>query len=352
MEAKPLRPVLSPLAQFLNLFSGFVPGTGAGGSGGAGGSAGVPAQPRVADAMLKKLVGKRSVLDFAIEELKQVSRLAPSEARAKLDIHTDAVVSAEMQIANAINRGYPASGGAAGSGGSGGAGGNGDPSCGACTTSPPSVPNVIGLDDPDDHGSGNHYGDPLAKQDDASLHQQVGRLHLDILRAAFVCDIVRVGTYQWSGGTNQVGFPLYPNDTRPYMHHPTSHKIQGSETYASSTVAGLSAVAQFLFNVQTWYFARHAESLALWKNSLDGCGNNLLDFTCIPFLTETTTCGHERSNMPAMLIGGKKLGFIHDRYVTGSMTVNQLWGTIAPAFGYESTEAPFAAPVAGFWAKP
>jgi len=56
--------------------------------------------------------------------------------------------------------------------------------------------------------------------------------------------------------------------------------------------------------------------------------------------------------MPAMLIGGKQLGFLHNRYVASSITINQLWGTIAQAFGYTSTDAPFAAPVAGFWAKP
>jgi len=55
---------------------------------------------------------------------------------------------------------------------------------------------------------------------------------------------------------------------------------------------------------------------------------------------------------PAMLIGGKQLGFLHNRYVSSAITINQLWGTIAQAFGYTSTDAPFAAPVAGFWAKP
>jgi len=34
------------------------------------------------------------------------------------------------------------------------------------------------------------------------------------------------------------------------------------------------------------------------------------------------------------------------------MTINQLWGTIAQAFGYSATAAPFGAPVAGFWAQP
>src|SRR6185503_3673022 len=103
---------------------------------------------------------------------------------------------------------------------------------------------------------------------------------------------------------------------------------------------------------QQWYFARHAEVLATWKTAVDGCGNSLLDFTCVPFLTEVRTLNHERSNMAAMIIGGKRLGFLHNRYVTDQMTTNQLWGTIAQAYGYTSTDPPFAPPVAGFWAAP
>jgi hypothetical protein len=53
-----------------------------------------------------------------------------------------------------------------------------------------------------------------------------------------------------------------------------------------------------------------------------------------------------------MIIGGNKLGFIHDRYVSAKISINELWGTIAQAFDYTSTDAPFARPVAGFWAKP
>jgi len=56
--------------------------------------------------------------------------------------------------------------------------------------------------------------------------------------------------------------------------------------------------------------------------------------------------------MPAMIIGGKQLGFQHDRYVAAQIKVNDLWSTIAQAFAYTSTDAPFGAPVAGFWAKP
>jgi hypothetical protein len=356
-EAKPLMPEISPLVQYMRLFSGFMPGaTGTGGSGGGGqaGSGGSGGQP-VADAMLKKLVGRRSVLDFSVEELNQVKRLAPSSARNKLSIHTDAVLAVESAVVKAINTGYPNPSGSAGSGGTatgtGGSGASGGPGCGTCSTQPAAPSNVAGMADPT-HGAGNAFNDPTAKQDDAPIHAQAGRLHLEVLKAAFVCDLIRVGTYQWSPGTNHVGFALYPGTTQPYMHHPTSHKIGTQDTVTSATLSALNPAAQFLFNVHTWYFARHAENFAIWKNTVDGCGNSLLDFTVVPFLTEVRAAGHERNNMPGMIIGGKRLGFQHDRYVATTMTINQLWGTIAQAFGYASTDAPFATPLAGFWAKP
>jgi hypothetical protein len=347
MEATPLMPVLSPLVQYTNLFSGFAPGST--GSGGAGGSS-----SRVADATLRKLVGRHSVLDFAAEELNHVKQLAPSAARSKLSIHTDAVLAAETSVVNAINAGYPPTG-AGGAGGSGatGTGGTGssDPFCNATCTKPTPPADVTGMADPA-AGYGNAYGNSLAKQDDAPIHAQVGQAHLEVLKAAFVCDIIRVGTYQWSPGTNHVGFALYPGDTRPYQHHPTSHKINTQDTVAAATLGALNSVAQFLFAVQTWYFARHAENFATWKTTVDGCGNNLLDFTCVPFLTEIRSCGHERTNLPAMIIGGKQLGFQHNRYVSTTISINEFWGTVSQAFGNTSTDAPFAPPVAGFWTKP
>jgi hypothetical protein len=350
-EAKPLRGTVSPFSQYTNLFSAFVPGTGSAGAGGGGGAGGSAPQP-VADAMLKKLVGRRSVLDFTAEELRQVKRLAPGAARAKLDVHTDAVLAAENAIANAINRDYPnPSGSGGGPGGNGGGGGAPvwDSICRRQVTTP--APNVVGMDDPP-RGAGNAYGNPIATQDDAPLHHQVGTAHLAVLKAAFVCDVIRVGTYQWSPGTNHVGFALYPGTTQPYQHHPTSHRIGTLDTLAATTVDRLPAAALFLYNVQLWYFTRHAEIFAGWKNTIDGYGNSLLDYTCVPFLTEVTATGGERANMPGMLIGGKRLGFVHDRYVTDRITIQQLWGTIAQAFGHSSTAAPFAAPVPGFWVQP
>jgi hypothetical protein len=72
----------------------------------------------------------------------------------------------------------------------------------------------------------------------------------------------------------------------------------------------------------------------------------------VAVLTEVQACGHERNNTAAMMTGGNQLGFVHNVYRTGTMTINQLWGTIGQAFGYTSTDAPFAPPVAGLWSQP
>ena len=56
--------------------------------------------------------------------------------------------------------------------------------------------------------------------------------------------------------------------------------------------------------------------------------------------------------MPAMIIGGKRLGFVHNQYVTTKLPINQVWGTIAQAYGYASTISPFGAPIAGLWTNP
>ena len=84
------------------------------------------------------------------------------------------------------------------------------------------------------------------------------------------------------------------------MHHPTSHQIGTADTTAATTLAGLPRLeAQFLFAVQLWFFARHGGEHEDWKNSIDGYGNSLLDYTVVPFVTEVLATGHDRSNMPA-----------------------------------------------------
>jgi hypothetical protein len=336
-ENIPLMPTLSPFMQYTNLFSAFVPGTD-------GGTGGAP----VADAMLKQLIGKRSALDFALDEIGRLKGMVPSDARNKLQNHYDAIASVETGLTSTITTRYPT---VTGTG------------RGTCATKPSSPPNIQGMPD---YTSGNHgnYGTPTnGSTNDKETHQTVGRLHMEVFRAAFLCDIIRCGTFSWAPATSHVGFQgLYPGDDVGIYQHGAVRASTGSGLPTQGTTPDqiTSPAVRFMFNVETWYFARQAENLKLWKDAVDGFGNPLLDTTIIPFVTESADYTSVHSNIPAMLFGGKKLGMAVGQYKTGNFTVNSLWGTIAPAFGYDPTAAPdysptaapLRAPIPGLWAKP
>jgi hypothetical protein len=361
MQATPLMPILSPLQQYTTLFGNFVPPScGTGGTGGTAGMAGMggtagKGASNVASEMLRQLAMKKSVLDFALEEINQMRTLAPAGAQARLDIHAQAIRDMESSIQSSINNIGPAPmGGSAGAmSGAAGVAGTGSTNCNMqCMAKPMPPPNVTGSSGSPglQYGGGNDVG----KSDDGPIHQQVSELHLDVLRAAFTCDLIRVGSMQYSPGTNHVSFKgQYPgNATGIFQHHPVSHRIGTGETIGSATVGGLNANAGFLYNIQLWYFTRHAEALAKWKTQLDAFGNSLLDYTVVPYVTEVQATGHEFTNMPAMIIGGKRLGFIHNKYVTGNWTPRQYWGTVGQAFGYTNMDVPIGAPIAGIWTAP
>ena len=367
-ENFPLVPTLSPLEVYTDLFMNFVPNASYRDTGN-----GLAAAAPAADATLTNLAKRRSVLDFAAKELNALRQMGPAEARMKLDNHFQAVTAMEGQLQSAIDRGYPTPtgtggggsmgmggasgmGGAAGAGGAGGAAGTdgggtagtGGGASGTCKTKPPAPPNVMGTPDKPG-GLGNPFSTNgnIGQNDDAPNMQAVGAAHFSVLKAAFICDIIRCGTFLWAPGTNHTGFTLYPGSSTIYMHHPTSHHILTPDTEQGSSLTALKPEAQFLFAVQRWFFARQAENLKDWKNSYDGYGNSLLDYTVVPFLTEVRATSHERDNLPGMIIGGKALGFGHNVYQAGRWSTNDYWATIARAFGFTSSEAPLGSPIVG-----
>ncbi len=338
----PQLPTLRPLDLYTNLFGSFMPPTGGGPT----------------PAVLKTLKERKSVLDFALRELTQLETLAPASERSKLEIHAQAIRDIETQISMQLN-------------------GTGGPAMGCVAPMQP-PPVTGGAADKADH---NNYGNPKTTVADDVLHAQIGGLHMGIIKAAFVCDIIRVATFQWSPGTNHVAFQnQFPGETGTiYMHHPESHKISTPDTLVTGT--GRNPIVGFLSNVQTWYNQQMAAILAGWKTTTDAMGGNLFDNTIIPFVTEIGATNHEHFNMPAILFGGKALGFQQGQYLggqtlpvattTGSFTkvglnrpLNDLWLTVAQAFGLSTSAAPLNAeqfvkntagwtgPIAGLWAPP
>ena len=104
--------------------------------------------------------------------------------------------------------------------------------------------------------SGADYYDPGDTNNHP--HEIVGRAHLGMIKAAFLCDITRVATFMWSAGTNWVVFPaifngaIGPAGETAQPHHPISH-----DTYPATTA--------WLAQIDRWY----AQQTAAFLQELD-----------------------------------------------------------------------------------
>jgi hypothetical protein len=279
-EYTPLLPQLSPVQLYTKLFSTFMPG-------------GDTDQNQAA--ALRALRLRKSVLDFSLDELTELGRLAPSVEKPKLDLHAEAIRKVENQLANQIESGEL---------------GPMDPTC-----TVPAEPSreLTG-------GNGNSPYQENVNTDDSTVHQAVAEAHQALLLAAFQCDIIRVATFQFSPGTNHVSFKgMWPSDpNRIAMHHPVSHGGGFLGGAAGQDPASLSGADrdryEFLCNVQTWYNERLASFLSKMKQATDGFGGSILDHTVVPYITEVAQANHYRSPKPAFLFGGTKLGLKHGTF--------------------------------------
>src|SRR5215471_11123267 len=336
-ENAPLVPVLSPVELYTDLFSGFMPGG---------------STPSNMDKLRRALLARKRVLDFSIDELKRLQTLAPSADKDRIDIHLQSITNAEDKLQAQIAMTTGTTTGT------------------ACTL--PMMPNPADIGQADNKVRRNQdYTNPIARTADDALHERVGRAHMGIIKAAFQCDIIRVATFQWSPGTNHVSFAnLFPNDPGIYMHHPTSHRITNrQEVLASPTTH--QAEVEFLTAVHTWYNQRMASILAEWKDpvkGLDAYGGNVFDNTIIPYVTEVAETTHfPRNPIAAMILGGKALGLKGGQFVNYGISGpfrphNDLWFTLAQAYGLNVAAAPLSAeliaraqhqgPIAGLWAAP
>jgi Protein of unknown function (DUF1552) len=188
--------------------------------------------------------------------------------------------------------------------------------------------------------SGVDYYDPADPNNHP--HQAVGRLHFDMIRAAFACDLVRVATFMWSAGTNWVVFPAVFGgatfSTSPQAHHPPSH---------TTNTATLSWLAQ----IDLWYAQETVRFLQILDSTPDLDGNSLLDNTVVAYVTEVGRAyDHDWRNVPFLLFGGKntrlktgqfikvtdgKLAAVEGTYGGSgpNRNTNDVWLALAPIFG-------------------
>jgi hypothetical protein len=328
-EHVPLLPELKPAQLFTKLFSGFMPGG---------------ATPANMDAMNRALYARKSVLDYCLRELDYLKSVAPAAEAQKIEIHTDACRKIEMQVSDLLNGKVTTPSG--------------------CVVPAAPDANLSGKT-----GSKFDYDNPATNTADDEIHEQIGKIHAGILLAAMQCDIIRVGTFQWSPGTNHVSFKgQYPGEANSiYMHHPLSHKVNCCDTFNSQPTGTNGEIAQFLANVNAWYNARTAMVIKMFKDAIDPLGDGtatMLDRTVIPYVTEVAQQNHARDPKAAFIFGGKALGMQLGKYVNfegqGRSHVD-LWATVAQAFF--RTNDPMAAlsdlkfgaapkVIDGLWTKP
>jgi hypothetical protein len=307
-ENIPNRPTLKPYDLYTRVFGTMMPGG--------------TTDPNAA-ALARARANKKSVLDFSLSELARLKTLAPASQGQLIDAHGAAIRQLETQIDAMGGIGMPGT------------------TTGGCTAPmAPSTTLAGGVDDGKNH---NNYGGAASNQyaptADQTTHQAVGEAHMAIITAAFQCDLTRIGLFQWSPGTNHVGFSgMYPGQPTLIMqHHPTSHRIT-----AQSQIVSTNPDAEFLVAVEIWYMQRLAELLTRLKTTkdiLDPAGGSLLDNTVVPHVTEVADTTHVHRPMPLTIFGGKNLGFVGGQYLNfPNRAYNDYWLSILSAFGVALTD--------------
>jgi hypothetical protein len=328
-ENVPLLPDLKPSQLYTKLFANFMPGG---------------ATPANMEAAKQALYERKSVLDYCLRELDALKALAPAVEVKKLEIHAEVCRKIEMQVSDLLRDDVVTANG--------------------CVVPDAPLSSLAG-----GTGSKFDYDVPETSVADDEVHHEIGKIHAGILLAAMQCDIIRVGSLQWSPGTNHVSFKgQYPGESNTiYMHHPLSHKVNGNDTFNQRGTGYVGEVAQFLANVNAWYNARTAEVVSSFKTAIDPWGDGtatMLDRTVIAYVSEVSQQNHnERDPRPAMFFGGKALGMQLGKYLDfedeGRAHVD-FWATLAQAFfrgdpmshlGHlEFASTP--RPIDGLWTKP
>ncbi len=322
-ENVPLLPLLNPIQSYMNLFGSFMPGGNTDGNN---------------EAVVRALVARKSVLDFSLAELDELRTLSPASQVDKIDQHAAAIRAVEGQLSDQIAEG------------------------GVLECMVPVEPDA---DLGGKTGSRFDYESFEVTEADQDMHEAVGMAHAAIILAAFSCDLIRVGTFQWSPGTNHVSFAgLNPNNPSAiYMHHPLSHQLGTGDVMSSRPSGQRGDYVDFLTNVQIWYNEKTAQVINLFKNTMLADGSSMLDHTIMPFVTEVSQTGHfPRDPMPAMIFGGKALGMQGGQYLDFESNLrpwNDFWVTIAqaylktndpmPVFAEEVFVKDGVSPIEGLW---
>jgi hypothetical protein len=189
---------------------------------------------------------RRSVLDTVQAQFASFSPRLSSDDRKKLDAHLTLVRDVERRLTDVTSER-------------------------ACSA--PSAPPTLDPQNPSDM--------PL-----------IADLELDMLAAAFACDLTRVASFQISTSLNRIAYPWLNNST--LEGHTLSH-AGPSDTEAHDE----------LVSRQTWHAGRLAHLLTRLSEIQEVDGTSVLDNTLVVWGNEVSQGNtHSHANMPFLLVGG------------------------------------------------
>ncbi len=305
LARQPLFSVTQPLSTFQQIFGGALP-------------PGMDAASTLAREM--------SVLDFMRSDLKRLRALAPASQKDRLDAHASAIQQLEATIRQTVG-GVP----------------------GACTT--PAAPSSFS---PTSTGTQTSTGvstsisgvDYYVANDPTNHpHQALGQAYLALIKAAFLCDLVRVATFSWSSATSWVVFPgTFDGATLPGNPQSAPHYEPLSAT-DSGTTAWWTAIDRY-------YAQQSSLAIQAMAAATDLDGNSLLDNTLVVYVTEESRrWDHDMRNVPLAVFGGKNTGLAGGTFLkitdgplpsltgatTGNRPFNDFWLALAGSFGVPLT---------------
>lgn len=139
---------------------------------------------------------------------------------------------------------------------------------------------------------------------DAGQQLESARQHIDLVAAAFACDLTRVATLQVAElDTREFGAP--PGD----MHQDVAHR--------DNTPDGREHLTNY-YRVQAEVFNYLIDALARYD---DGQGGTLLDSTAAVWLSELGTGNHEQDKIPVVLAGSCGGYFRTGRYISHAQSL-------------------------------
>ena len=166
---------------------------------------------------------------------------------------------------------------------------------------------------PLDFGKDVQALDPEAKGGKAFDYRRYQRLMYDVLTLALQTDSTRVVSYY----ARRYGFLGCP-----YGYHEMTHHGEEADKL------------KWLTQVDTWYLEDWAYFIEKLKGVKEGDGT-LLDHTLLVWGSSGGTVNaHNNTNLPAMLVGGHKLGVKHQGHVRAQdVRLGNLWQTVFGLMG-------------------